>query len=139
MNIDYFQNGYLNKKAEIRPRTSNALIGAALGGIPSAIYGGITTKTPLINALKYGGAGALAGGTLGYLAPISAVSALKQMSPVDIAEHLKDPNVIKALKAHKKDSLMDFGWQDLFMSPKKEFFEGSKGIERIVKMLRGKK
>ena len=136
MNIDYFQNGYLNKKAELKPRTSNALIGAAIGGIPSAIYGA-STKTPLVNALKYGGAGALAGSALGYLAPISAISALKQMSPVDIAEHLKDPNVMKALKAHKKDSLMDLGWQDLFMSTKKEFFESSEGLEEIVKMLKG--
>ena len=129
MNIKYFNKGYLDKTAELRPRTSNAILGAAIGGIPAAIYGA-ASKTPLINALKYGTAGAIAGGSLGYLAPLFAESALKQMSPVDIAEQLKSEEVQRGIR--------HFGgptWQDLFSHPNKKLFETPRGLTEILKML----
>ena len=130
MNIQYFCKGYINKNAELKPRTYNALIGTALGGIPSAIYGA-TTDEPLINALKYGTAGTLAGGGLGYLAPLSAESALKQLSPADITKQLQSEKVRDWLK-----SVQGLTWQDIFISPKEKFFKTPGRLIEVLKMLK---
>ena len=72
-NLDKFASFDLSKFWQgLRPRTQNAIMGAGLGTIPGLLYGGITgTGHRFKSALKWGGIGALTGGGLGYLSPLS--------------------------------------------------------------------
>jgi len=100
-----FQAGYLEKQAdiledlagwwkELDPRWQHAIMGGAMGAIPSMMYGGFTGQTMqdmLLNTLLFGGLGAGAG----YMMPLTdpkTILARMAGDPEKAKEYLeKDP------------------------------------------------
>ena len=100
----------MQKKAEMRPRLKNALIGAAVGGIPSALYGALTSKSPISDALTYGLLGSGVGGSIGYLCTLSTKNTIKEILTPEYVSSIKKKQTGRFVLGKIKTELDKMPW-----------------------------